>query len=575
MKNEKKKRKGLSFKIIIGYILLAVLITVQSLAVGVLTFKDKTIARYNEVAYQMSVETGNLIATEDLVKYSDLVQGYVAGTVTAETLQAEMDTPEYKEYIKKLDDFRIAMKANDIMVAWMDRNAFVNYNEDAIEADESRTDLMPMKFLFDSYYIEDQRFLLGDSWYVKQEYAEMMDRCAASGKDPTEDETIISDGTFGYTITSYHPLTVEGKVAAVVLIEIPMSKLESDITSFVTVLTVLAILLTAVILVICIIVIYRTIIVPITKISKEADDFVSNNNLVTGELEKIKTRDELQTLAESINKMQIEINDYIKDITAITAEKERIGAELNVATHIQASMLPSIFPAFPDREEFDIYATMNPAKEVGGDFYDFFLVDEKHIAIVMADVSGKGVPAALFMVIAKTLIKDHTVPETDLGEIFSTVNNLLCESNSGQMFVTAFEGVLDLETGEFRFVNAGHEMPFICKQGGKYEPYKIRPGFVLAGMDDMMYKGGVIQLDVGDKIYQYTDGVTEATNADNRLYGMERLENILCKNADKKPTELLPLVKADIDAFVGEAPQFDDITMLCLEYKKKYEKKGE
>ena len=206
--------------------------------------------------------------------------------------------------------------------------------------------------------------------------------------------------------------------------------------------------------------------------------------------------------------------------------------------------------------------------QVGGDFYDFFMVDETHLAIVVADVSGKGVPAALFMVIGKTLIKDHTKPNIDLGDVFTEVNHLLCESNNEGLFITAFEGVLNLVTGEFRFVNAGHEMPFIAKSGGSYEAYKLRPGFVLAGMEGMKYQSGCIQLAPGDRIFQYTDGVTEATNAAQELYGMERLTNILVRNADKPPAELLPAVKADIDAFVDGAPQFDDITMLCVKYLK-------
>ncbi len=254
----------------------------------------------------------------------------------------------------------------------------------------------------------------------------------------------------------------------------------------------------------------------------------------------------------------------------LSASREmKSSAELNVATNIQKSMLPCIFPAFPERKEIDIYATMDPAKEVGGDFYDFFMVDDKHLAIVMADVSGKGVPAALFMVIGKTLIKDHTTQGRDLGAVFTEVNNLLCESNSEEMFITAFEGVLDLETGEFNYVNAGHEMPFICKAGGDFEPYRIRAGFVLAGMENTKYRAGSMTLEPGDKIFQYTDGVTEATNVNNELYGMERLGTILNKVKNGTPQEILPAVKEDIDEFVGKAPQFDDITMLCLEYKAK------
>ena len=311
---------------------------------------------------------------------------------------------------------------------------------------------------------------------------------------------------------------------------------------------------------------------PIQKLSQNVE------RIGKGEFDKkveVESGDEIGNLASAFNKMLDDLHEYIEQIKNITAEKERIGAELDVATHIQKSMLPCIFPAFPNRKEIDVYATMDPAKEVGGDFYDFFMVDDRHLAIVMADVSGKGVPAALFMVIGKTLIKDHTTPEADLGSVFTQVNDLLCESNSEQMFITAFEGVLDLVTGEFNYVNAGHEMPFICPAGEKYTAHKIKAGFVLAGMEGMKYRAGSMTLAPGDKIFQYTDGVTEATNANNELYGMERLEKVLNANRDKTPEQLLPAVKEDIDLFVGEAPQFDDITMLCLEYKSAMEVKDE
>lgn len=282
---------------------------------------------------------------------------------------------------------------------------------------------------------------------------------------------------------------------------------------------------------------------------------------------EVESDDETALLGEAFNRMTDSLKNYIGNLSRITAEKERIGAELDIAKNIQASMLPCIFPAFPDREEFDIYATMDPAKEVGGDFYDFFMVDESHLAIVVADVSGKGVPAALFMVIGKTLIKDHTQPDRDLGEVFTEVNELLCEANSEGLFITAFEGVLDLISGEFCFVNAGHEIPYIYRKGKSFEPYKIRAGFVLAGMEGIRYQCGKMQLEPGDKIFQYTDGVTEATNNANVLFGMERLTEVLQKNAMLAPAQLLPKIKEAINGFVGDAPQFDDITMLCLEYK--------
>ena len=307
----------------------------------------------------------------------------------------------------------------------------------------------------------------------------------------------------------------------------------------------------------------KRITAPILTLKNDVD-IISKGNL--DYKARVIGNDEISDLAISFNNMTTSLKNYINDLTSLTAEKERIGAELDVATHIQSSMLPSIFPAFPKDQRFDIYATMNPAKEVGGDFYDFFKLDDKHLAIVVADVSGKGVPAALFMVIGKTLIKDHTALNTNLIDTFNQVNNMLCESNSENLFITAFEAVINLETGHLTYVNAGHEMPFIYKKG-TWNPKKIKASFVLAGMENMKFSGGEMYLEKGDKIFQYTDGVTEATNKNNELYGMDRLKNALDANKDLSMSELLPAIKADIDKFVGEAPQFDDITMLGLELK--------
>lgn len=265
------------------------------------------------------------------------------------------------------------------------------------------------------------------------------------------------------------------------------------------------------------------------------------------------------TLADRTRRL---LERQVKD----SAEKQQIASELSVATHIQTSMLPCIFPAFPERTEFDIYATMDPAKEVGGDFYDFFLVDDDHLAMVIADVSGKGVPAALFMVIAKTLIKDHAQQGAQPEEVFTTVNRLLCEANDEGMFVTAWMGVLELSTGHLAYVNAGHNPPLLRRGGGKYEFLRTRSGFILAGMEGVRYRPASLELAPGDAVYLYTDGVTEATDAGKQLYGDQRLCEVLNANAGSGPEELLNIVRRDVDAFVGDAPQFDDITMLGLRF---------
>lgn len=245
-------------------------------------------------------------------------------------------------------------------------------------------------------------------------------------------------------------------------------------------------------------------------------------------------------------------------------EKERISAELNVATEIQTSMLPSIFPDFADRAEFEIYATMQPAKEVGGDFYDFFAIDDDHLAVVIADVSGKGVPAALFMVIAKTLIKNHTQAGFTPVEIFTLVNAQLCENNEVGMFVTAFMGVYEISTHHFTGVNAGHNPPLLKKADGSFEYLKLHTGFVLGGMEEIKYQQFEMQLANGDELFLYTDGVTEATNDKDELYGEERLLAILNNNTELNTDKLLSRIKKDIDSFVHGAPQFDDITMVAF-----------
>ena len=282
----------------------------------------------------------------------------------------------------------------------------------------------------------------------------------------------------------------------------------------------------------------------------------------------LDTHDEIQTLAESFASMTGRMKQYIKDITEITAEKERIGAELSVAAGIQASMLPSEFPPFPDRSELDIYAKMTPAKEVGGDFYDFFFVDDKHFAIVMADVSGKGVPAALFMVVAKTLIKNFAITGMSAGEVFETTNNRLCEGNTEDMFVTAWLGIIDLELGMMSYADAGHENPYILHDDGTIEMIKpAKKKLPLGAMENMSYSVNEFRLKQDDMVFLYTDGVPEATNRSNELYTTDRLERVLRRNYRDDPEALLAHVRKNVDAFVKSAPQFDDLTMLALRIK--------
>ena len=281
----------------------------------------------------------------------------------------------------------------------------------------------------------------------------------------------------------------------------------------------------------------------------------------------LNTGDETQLLAESFESLTGRIKTYVDDIQKITAEKERIGAELELATRIQTSMLPNIFPAFPERSEFDIYASMDPAKEVGGDFYDFFLVDEDHLAMVIADVSGKGIPAALFMMVSMILIRNEVTNGSSPAKALENVNNKICSNNREEMFVTVWLGILDTKTGKLTAANAGHEYPMLKQPDGSFELIKDKHGFVIGGMPGIKYKEYEWDLKPGAKVFVYTDGIPEATDNANELFGTERLLDVLHSAENKNPKDILSSVTEAIRRHTGSAPQFDDETMLCMEYK--------
>ena len=252
----------------------------------------------------------------------------------------------------------------------------------------------------------------------------------------------------------------------------------------------------------------------------------------------------------------------------ITQKGARIETELNLANAIQKNMLPSIFPPFPSHKEIDIYAQMTPAKEVGGDFYDMFLIDDDHLAICMADVSGKGVPAALFMMVTMILINERAMMGGGNAEdIVEFVNKRICSHNEAEMFVTMWLGVLEISTGKVRAVNAGHDDPVIYRNGKVFEIDKQKHGLVMGALDDVKYKPYEFKLEKGDKLFIYTDGVPEATRSDNAMFKIDGMINSLNKHPEKTPKEIIEGVIDDVNAFIGDAVQFDDMTMLCFEYK--------
>ena len=311
----------------------------------------------------------------------------------------------------------------------------------------------------------------------------------------------------------------------------------------------------------------RRIVSPIEEMTKDI-----NISSQTGRLFEMKdayrTDDEIEVLAEAFDDLSKKTKRYIQDITRITREKERVSTELQMANRIQNSMIPNVFPPFPGRREFDIYASMDPAREVGGDFYDFFLIDEDHLCLVMADVSGKGVPAALFMMISKVILQNCAMLGKSAAEILVKTNDAICSSNQVEMFVTVWAGILEISTGKITASNAGHEYPAVM-QNGTFSLLKDKHGFVIGGMDGVQYTEYEIQLQPGDKLFLYTDGIPEAADKNENMFGTQRMLDALNKDTSASPRQILENVREEVDDFVMGAEQFDDMTMLCLEYKGK------
>ncbi len=319
----------------------------------------------------------------------------------------------------------------------------------------------------------------------------------------------------------------------------------------------------------------KKMIIPINTLAMTAEEYTKRDKAVEDEDKlffeglNIHTNDEIETLYHSLTDMELDIKETMGRIRMMTAEKEKAAAEMDLAARIQVSMLPGNFPLFPDHSEFDIYASMDPAKEVGGDFYDAFLIDPSHLCLVIADVSGKGVPAALFMVISKTVIKHRARMGGSPSEIIEDVNKTLCEGNSEMMFVTVWLAILDITTGEMISVNAGHENPVLMRKNGECELIKTVHGMVLGAVPGLKYENEYCNLSEGDRFFVYTDGLPEATNSQDERLTEPVMFEIIQKHSADDNRMLLQNIRSDVDSFVKDAPQFDDLTMLVIEYKGK------
>ncbi len=524
---DKKKKWGINRKATIGTAIFTFILVVLSCTAGSYIFNRSIEKIYND-------------------------KGYVLGDI----ILNEIDHDKIAEYTRtwKEDDYYKSMKK---YLRFMKDTSDVAYIYIVVPY-ENKT----------MRYVYDNTTFIGDSDPISASFDEIW-KTYTEGVRP-ESYLIRRSKRYGYLTSSCLPIKDStGNVVALLFVDISMKVIRSTLIDYLLNMIAISLLLLGLFCLSNWYFISKNLINPLMVLRRNVRKFASNNAEIDTSIEDIQTGDEMEELASSVLQMEKDIVKYIDNIQSITAEKERISAELDVASKIQTDMLPGVFPPFPDRKELDIYATMTPAKEVGGDFYDFFFIDNDHLAIVIADVSGKGVPAALFMARAKTIIRNSALTKKGLSpsRILRDVNKQLCENNAEDFFVTVWFCIIELSTGRGMASNAGHECPAIRRAGGEYELLIYKHSPALAISEELLFGEHTFDMNPGDSFFVYTDGVTEATNLDMKLFGTKRMLQSLNREPEADAKKLLENMQEDIDAFVGEGSQFDDITMLSFFYK--------
>ena len=532
-------RRHVTIKSIFGIVLLLVLFSLIVSAIGYNSFTEALLQQYAEGAFLTARTAAELVDADRMDEYA----------------QSGGTTAAYLEVLDRMDHLCNSSGSTFIYVIQPDRSDYrhITFLFSTIDHNSHYTK-------YDFGFVRDTT---NDEY--REKYRALYDREA-------EQELVIRDK--GYIETDSHITAMIGlkgsddEVKAILCVQRQMDVLASVRNTYIKKIAAVLISLALIVIAGQSVYLHRVLLHPLTLVTEEAARFSRENTANPQKLgEVIRNKDEIGQLAASIDHMEEQIETYIGDITRITAERERISTELTLATRIQAAFVPHTFPPFPDRPEFELYASMDPAKEVGGDFYDFFLINEDHLALVMADVSGKGVPAALFMMVSKIILQSCAMLGKSPAEILKKTNEAICSNNQEGMFVTVWLGILEISTGKLTAANAGHEYPVLKAADGSFALYKDRHGLVIGGMSGVRYRPYELQLTPGAKLFVYTDGVPEATNAQNELFGTDRMIAALNEDASAGPEDILKNVRRSVDDFVQEAEQFDDLTMLCLEYK--------
>ena len=556
-----KKYQSLSTRVLRLFLLGAAVLGVITLIIGLALYSIAVGGQYISTSFNLSRSASRVLQeTEDpeplfsevMGRYRALTEEERAGVETEEYEERFADITEredYQDIRAMLGHFLESSDVYDIYMAMYDgENGALVYI-----ADPSEEDVALPGYWEEVPASETEKFLNWDGQGMLYDISRME--------------------KYGWICTAGLPMkNAAGETIGFILADITLTGLTGKISNFALQYFIAMIILIPAFGWFMVRRIRKRIVQPVNAIAEAAQtyvqakrDGVQSEGRFTGL--NIRTGDEIENLADSMAEMEKDLNEYETNLTRVTAEKQRIGTELALANRIQADMLPNIFPAFPERKEFSVYASMTPAKEVGGDFYDFFFVDADVLAMVIADVSGKGIPAAMFMMMAKSMIQTQAASGRSPAEVLENVNRLICDNNQEGMFVTVWFATLNLKTGLLTAANAGHEYPVLKTPDGDFEIYRDRHGFVIGGMKGLKFREYEIQLEPGSKLFVYTDGVAEATNTRQELFGMKRTVQALNDAKNQPPEEILRSVNRAVERFVGDAEQFDDLTMMCVEYR--------
>ncbi len=535
----KKLRSSLPFNVISAIVVLLLVFGAVAGALGLINFADGLRREYAVTTFHMADTAATLVNGDHLEDY----------------LKGER-TDEYQSTRENLELFCRKISVSLIYVIQVDRSDYGSFVSVFNLADNSvdNSDYVPWELGY-------TRETTNDAY--RQKYRAV---CEEGSAYETVYRLHTTDGQHPHITTIVPVKNSAGEVCALLCMQRPAREL-ADYGSIYVINIVASIAFISILAgAVATRFLRRKIIQPIQKVSEEATRFAEQN--IKGEpLEDISRYEDFAKLASSIDTMETDIVRHVEEETRIAAEKERILTELTLAKEIQAQSIPQTFPPFPDRTEFSLYASMTPARGVGGDFYNFIMVDDDHLALLIADVSGKGIPGALCMMVSNMRLLQRTYEGGSPAEILGSVNEWICRNNKTGMFVTVWLGILELSTGKLKAANAGHEYPAIQRKGELFELFKDRHGLVLGGMEGVSYKDYELQLNPGDKLFVYTDGVPEATNRGKKMFGTERMLAALSAEPDASPEKTLANVSDAVKAFVKEAEQFDDLTMMCLEYR--------